>query len=226
MDQLVLNAEPRTITGKQVRQLRRQGLVPAVVYGKATKPIHVQIPQKELDIVLMKVGESTLLQLQVAGEAEPLTVLVRDQQRHILKQHPTHVDFYAVVMTEKLRVRIPLTLVGQAPVLALATGVVVQPLEELDVECLPGDLVSHISVDISVLKDFDAVIRVKDLVLPPGIEVLDEPDDIVATATPIAEEKVEELAVAPVAAPEVEVIKKGKKEEEEEVAEGAKPAAE
>lgn len=214
MDQLVLEAEPRTIRGKQVRQLRREGLVPAVVYGKETAPAHVQIPVRPLELALSKAGESALIRLKIAGQDEPTTVLVREQQRNVLTQVITHVDFYAVVMTEKLTVHIPLTLVGQPPVLALGGGVLIQPLEEVEVECLPGDLVSHISVDVSVLKTFDDAIHVRDLVLPPGIEVLEDADEIVATCTPIAEEKAEELAAAPVEAGEVEVIKKGKKEEE------------
>lgn len=215
MDQLILEAEPRTVTGKQVRHLRREGLVPAVIYGKATAPVHVQIPQRPLELVLTKAGEAALISLKIAGEADMRTVLVRDQQRNVLTQAINHVDFYAVVMTEKLRVHIPLSLEGEPPVLELAQGILLQPLEEVEVECLPGDLVSHISVDVSVLKTFDDAIHVRDLILPPGIEVLADPGELVATCTPIAEEKAEELVTAPVVAPEVEVIKKGKKEEEE-----------
>ena len=214
MGQLILEAEPRTVTGKQVKQLRREGLVPAVLYGKATAPVQVQLQQRPLELVLMKAGEAALISLKIAGEANLRTVLVREQQRNVLTQAVKHVDFYAVVMTEKMSVHIPLTLEGQPPVLAQGGGVLLQPLEEVEVECLPGDLVSHISVDVSVLKTFDDAIHVRDLVLPPGIEVLEDPDELVATCTPVAEEKAEELVAAPVEAAEVEVVKKGKKEEE------------
>jgi large subunit ribosomal protein L25 len=214
MDQLVLEAEPRTIKGKQVNQLRRQGLVPAVVYGKATAPIPVQVPRRPLELVLSKAGESTLISLRVADRAEPLTVLVRDQQRDALTQVITHVDFYAVVMTETIRARIPLVLEGEPPVLQKFQGVLLQQKEEVEVECLPKDLVPHITVDVSTLQTFDDSIYVKDLVLPAGIQVLDDPEELVATVSPVAEEAVEAEA-APAEPGEVEVIKKGKKEEEE-----------
>lgn len=214
MDQLILDAEPRTVKGKQVNQLRRQGLVPAVVYGKAIAPVHVQLPRRPLELALEKAGESTLISLRVAGRSEPLTVLVRDQQRDVLTQAVTHVDFYAVVMTETIRVHIPLVLEGEPPVLQKFQGVLLQQKEEVEVECLPKDLVPHITVDVSALQTFDDAIYVKDLVLPPGIEVLDEPDELVATVSPVAEE-VPEAEAAPVEPGEVEVIKKGKKEEEE-----------
>jgi large subunit ribosomal protein L25 len=215
MDQLILEAEPRTILGKQVKQLRREGLVPAVIYGKATAPVQIQLQQRPLELALTKAGEAALISLKIAGETELRTVLVREQQRHVLTQAITHVDFYAVVMTEKLRLSIPLTLVGEPPVLEQAQGILLQPLEEVEVECLPGNLVSHITVDVTTLKTFDDAIHVRDLVLPPGIEVLNDLGDLVATTTPIAEEKAEELEAAPVEAADVEVVKKGKKEEEE-----------
>lgn len=214
MDQLILEAEPRTVKGKQVNQLRRQGLVPAVVYGKATSPIAIQVARRPLELALSKAGESTLISLRVAGQKEPLTVLVRDQQRDFLTQTVTHVDFYAVVMTETIRVHIPLVLEGEPPVLAKFQGVLLQQKEEVEVECLPKDLVPHIAVDVSGLQTFDDAIHVKDLVLPAGIQVLDDPEDLVATVSPVAEEVVEAEG-APVEPGEVEVIKKGKKEEEE-----------
>ncbi len=212
MDQLVLEAEPRTIKGKQVNQLRRQGLVPAVVYGKAIAPMHVQVPRRPLEQALSKAGESTLISLRVAGRPEPLTGRVRDQQRDFLTQAVTHVDFYAVVMTEAIRVHIPLVLEGEPPVLQKFQGVLLQQKEEVEVECLPKDLVPHITVDVSALQTFDDAIYVKDLVLPAGIQVLDDPDEVGATVSPVAEEAPE---AAPVEPGEVEVIKKGKKVEEE-----------
>jgi len=215
MNQLTLEAEPRTITGKQVNQLRRRELVPAVVYGKAITPMHVQVPRRPLELILNKAGESTLISLRIAGQKEPLTVLVRDQQRDLLTQAISHVDFYAVVMTETIRVHIPLVLEGEPPVLEQYQGVLLQQKEEVEVECLPKDLVSHITVDVSTLKTFDDAIYVKDLVLPEGIQVLDDPEDMVATVSPAAAE-VPEAEAAPEEPGEVEVIKKGKKEEEAE----------
>ncbi len=218
MDKLVLNAQPREITGKQVKRLRREGLIPAVIYGKAVQPIHIQVPLKEMELALTEVGEAALLSLQIEGEKKPRSVLVRDQQRDVITQRILHADFYEVVMTETLRAHVPLVLEGEAPILEEADGLLIQQLEEVEVECLPGDLVPQIVVDVSGLESFDDAIYVKDLAVPPGIEILVEPEEMVVKATPAAAEvEVEEEEEAiPVAADEVEVVGKPEKAEAEE----------
>lgn len=223
MDNPVLNAQPREITGKHVKQLRRDGLIPAVVYGKAVAPIHIQIPLRDMESALTEVGEAALLSLQIEGEKKPRSVLVRDQQRDVLTQRILHADFYEVVMTETLRARVPLVLEGDAPVLEEADGLLIQQLEEVEVECLPGDLVPQIVVDVSGLETFDDAIYVKDLAVPKGIEILIDPEEMVVKATPIAaevEEEIEEEEAILVAADEVEVVGKPEREEAEEEAAG------
>lgn len=217
MDKLILNAQPREITGKQVRTLRSEGIIPAVIYGKAVAPIHIQVPLRELEAALTEVGEAALLSLQIAGEKAPRSVLVRDQQRDVLTQRILHADFYEVVMTETLRARVPLVLEGEAPVLEDADGLLIQQMEEVEVECLPGDLVPQIVVDVSGLESFDDAIFVKDLTVPAGIEILADAEEMVVKATPItAEVEEEEEELIPMAADEVEVVGRAEREEVEE----------
>lgn len=217
MNTVTLTAEPRTTTGKRVKVLRSEGLVPAVVYGKSIAPVHIQVPERNLELALSEAGEASLVSLQIEGEDAARTVLVRDQQRDVLTHRIIHADFYEVVMTEKLRAHVPLVLDGRPSFLDEVDGVLLQMLEEVEVECLPGDLVPHITVDVSGLTSFDDAIYVKDLVPPPGIEVLADVDEMIAKVTPVAVPAAEEEEEAiPVMPEEVEVIRKGKAEAEAE----------
>jgi len=119
-----------------------------------------------------------------------------------------HVDFYEVVMTEKLRATVPLHFVGRSPLVTTGEAILNEALTEVEVECLPADLPEFIEVDVSVLADFDSIIFVKDLKVPPGVEILDNPDEPVASLSG-AREEVEEAAAVPEAA-EVEIVAKGK----------------
>ena len=218
--QIELAAEPREIQGRRVKQLRSQGWIPAIVYGHHTAPRPLQVELKMLNKVLARAGESRLISLRVAGSEAPQTVLVREVQRDILNHLPLHVDFYEVSMTEKLRATVPLHFVGRSPLVANGDALLNEALTEVEVECLPADLPESIEVDISRLTDFDAIILVKDLQVPSGVEILADPDEPVANLSAVREEVVEEAA-APAEAAEVEVVAKGKaaKGEEEEAAE-------
>ena len=206
--QIELTAEPRTVTGRRVKELRRQGWVPAVAYGHRRAPRALQVEAKALDKVLARAGESRLISLTVRGDDSSQTVLVREVQRDILSRRPLHVDFYEVVMTEKLRATVPLHFVGRSPLVTTGEAILNEALTEVEVECLPADLPEFIEVDVSVLTDFDATIFVKDLTVPPGVEILNNPDEPVASLSG-AREEVEEMAAAPEMA-EVEVVAKGK----------------
>ena len=113
MAEIYLTAEPRTITGKQVKQLRQQGQIPAVVYGRLTDPMSVSIESRPLSEALQKAGSTQLIMLQLEGETH--NVLVRDVQRDVLTQEIIHADLYEVVMTDRITTEIPVVLVGVAP---------------------------------------------------------------------------------------------------------------
>ncbi|MDI7275517.1 MAG: 50S ribosomal protein L25, partial [Anaerolineae bacterium] len=122
MEQITLAAQPRTVTGKQVRQLRRQGLIPAVVYGHRTDPIPVSIDERQLRHVLQRVGGNQLIRLRVGDDETPRLVLLREVQREPVKRRLLHVDLYEVVMTERIRAEIPVMLTGTSPAVQRGEG--------------------------------------------------------------------------------------------------------
>jgi large subunit ribosomal protein L25 len=212
MEKVVIEAQSRQVIGKQVRALRRQGLLPAVIYGSHIAPIPVSLNFHDASLLLPKVSSSQLVEVNVNGQK--YTTLVRERQRHPVTGDLLHVDFQAVSLTEKLRVNVGLQFVGEAPAVKMYNAVIVTSLEELDVECLPGDLPNHLEIDLSALEQIGDAIYVRDVPRPPRVEVLTDPDEIVVVAT--APEGEEELPAEALAGPaEPEVIEKGKKEEEE-----------
>ncbi len=161
-------------------------------------------------MLLPKISSSQLVVVDVDGKLH--TVLVRERQRHPVTGNLLHIDFQEVSLTEKLRVKVGLQFKGEAPAVKMFDGIVVTSLEVLEVECLPGDLVNYLEVDLSVLGQIGDAIYVRDIPLPPKVQVLGDLDEVVVVVTaPVAEVAVAEEA----AAFEPEVIEKGKKEEEE-----------
>lgn len=213
MENMTLLAEPRRPGRHQVRELRNADRVPAVVYGKGLEPQPISVSVRDLHRVLRRAGGG-LLSLQI-GEQSPLQVLVRELQRDPIKHHILHVDFQAVSMTEKLRLDVPIIPEGEAPALATPEVVLVRHLDTIEVECLPADIPTHLVADLSHLKDAEDVICVRDLNIPPGVEVLADPDQVVFSLS-FARAAVEEEEVAEVAPGEVEVVARGKAKEEEE----------
>lgn len=210
MAEIVLQAELRKVKGKQVKALRRIGKLPAILYGKQIEPLPIALDYREASPLLENISQSMLVVLEIDGRQH--YALVRDKQRDILRGNLTHVDFQVVSLTEKVRTNVAIHLEGVSPAVEELGGVLVLNLEELDLEALPRDLPEKIEVDISALKEIGDVIRVRDLTLPPGVIVHNEPDEIVVVVTaPEAEEIVEEGAEE---GAEPEVIERGKKEEE------------
>ena len=211
MEKVVINAQPRDVIGKQVRALRRAGLLPAVIYGHNITPIPVSMNFHDSSMLLPKISSSQLVVVDVDGKLH--TVLVRERQRHPVTGDLLHVDFQEVSLTEKLRVKVGIQFRGEAPAVKMYDGIVVTSLEVLEVECLPGDLPNHLEVDLSVLGQIGDAVYVRDILLPPKVLVLEDLDEVVVVVTaPVAEVAVAEEEVAEF---EPEVIEKGKKEEEE-----------
>ncbi len=216
MEQIELRAEPRIVRGKQVRSLREQGLVPAILYGSQIDATPIQIESKTLHKVLAQAGGNTLVSLQI-GDKQPVLTLAREIQRDIIRHHIVHVDFYQVVMTEKITAEVPIVLTGEAPAVEEKGGVLVHGLNTVEVQCLPGDLPSSFKVDLSSLADFNSLVAVADLQVPPSITILSDPDSvIVRIEAPRMIEEVEE--VAPPAEPEL-IRRVAEAEEKEEEAE-------
>jgi large subunit ribosomal protein L25 len=216
MEQIELKAQKREVLGKKVKSLRREGLIPAVLYGHETKSVPLQIEERELNRVLAQAGAHRLIALKVGRSRKRQMALARDVQWDVISGKPLHIDFYAVVMTEKITTAVPLVLVGEAPAADLVGAMVLQGLDEVEIECLPGDLIEAIEVDLSGLEEIDQAIYVKDLPLPPTVDILTDIEETVARVTWAAAEVVEEEEIVPVAPEEVEVIVKGKGEVESE----------
>ena len=211
MEKTVLQAEHRDVVGKQVKALRRQGRLPAVLYGRNIQPIPVTMDFREANRILPGITSSRLLVVNVDGEEH--TALVREKQFHPVQGKLIHVDFMVVSLTEKLRANVSIHLEGESPAVRDINGILVPVIEEIEVECLPQDLPERIMVDVSSLTEIGSAIHVRDLKLSDRVRVLTDPDEMVAVVTaPEAEEVVEEVA------PEIEpeVIERGRKEEEEE----------
>jgi large subunit ribosomal protein L25 len=217
MAEVVFQAISRQVTGKQVRALRREGRLPAVIYGHNIGSIAISLDFHEASYVLPGVSSSHVVQVVVDGKKEH-AALVRERQRHPVTGALLHVDFQAISMTEKLHTSVSIELTGTAPAVRDYDGILVAVQEEVEVESLPGDLPERIKVDISGLKEIGDAIRVRDLSVPEGVEILTEPEEIVVvvtapTAVPV--EEVEEEVEEEVSEAEPEVIEKGKREEEE-----------
>jgi large subunit ribosomal protein L25 len=226
MEQILLDAELRSVSGKAVRQLRRQGYVPAVVYGHRTEPISLQVPNRALHQALRVAGSNRLIALSIQGQEAPRMVLVRELQRDALDHAMMHVDFYEVVMTEKITAEVPISFVGESRLVKSGGGLLFQGLDTIEIECLPGDLPEEVEIDLSQLVEIDQGILVRDLKLGEGIEILTELDDLVVKILPPTAEEVEEVVAEAVTA-EVELVgKKPKEGEEEEAGKEKQPAAE
>ena len=217
MEEILLDAESRDVIGKQVKALRRQGKLPGILYGRSMQPTPIMMDLRDATRILLQLAPSALVTVVLAGEKH--LALVREKQRDFIRGTLKHIDFQTVSMKEKLRVNVIINLVGLAPAVKDFNGVLVEGLTEVEVECFPQDLPSKISVDISGLKKIGDSITVRDLIMPPNVASLDNPDEMLVIVTAQAAEEVVE--VAPVAAVEAveegepEVIEKGKKEEEE-----------
>ncbi len=215
MEQVVLKAERRRVIGKKVKQLRREGKLPAVLYGKHIEPIPLVLDYREASKALRGLSTSTLVILEVEGQRH--TAVVRERQKDYIKNKLLHVDFQALSLTEKMRAEVPIELEGEAPAVKTYGGILVHTLESVEVESLPGDMPERLIVDLSSLEEIGDSITVSDLVLPPNVKVLEDPDEtIVVITAPRSEEEVEAASGVAEESEEPEVIAKGKAEEEEE----------
>ena len=218
MEQIELKAEKRTIIGKRVKGLRREeGLIPAVLYGPKTEPIPIQCDGRELQRVLARAGGTNLISVKIGDAGRPKVALAREVQRDSITKELYHVDFYQVVMTEKVKTEVYLVLTGQPLPVQQNVAMLLQGADSVEVECLPGDLIHSIEVDISTLSEINDAIYVKDLQVPGNVTLLTDGDELVAKVQRlrVVEEEEEVEEVVEVAPEEVEVIAKGKEEEAE-----------
>ncbi len=226
----VVEAQPREANGKNVaRRLRKSGKVPAVVYGAGKPPVSVSVDPKQIARILhSEAGHNTIFDLQVDGERTKAMIV--EWQYEPIRGSLLHLDLQRIAMDRRLKVQVPISLKGEAAGVKQQGGILDQVLREVEVECLPGDIPSHIDADVSNLV-FGQSLRVSDLPLDRSkVKILTPADQVVAHVTSVKEEVApapEAVAADAAAAPaEPEVIKKGKQETAEEGAEAVTEKAE
>ncbi|MCX5679406.1 MAG: 50S ribosomal protein L25 [Candidatus Omnitrophica bacterium] len=222
MEKVILKAEVREETGKRVaKDLRNKGLVPANVYRSGKAATSLTVADKELRGVLhTKAGENVLITLKVSGgesSAKDRTVLIKEIQRHPVRDSILHVDFNEISLTEVLEVNVPLVARGEPAGVKIDGGLLEHVLRELSVECLPTDIPAKIEVDVSALKIGEHIL-VKDIKVPEGVKVLNDPELIALIVKAPKVEAPKEEAVA--GGEEPELIRKKK---EEAAVEGEEP---
>ena len=215
MDKIPLIVQKRTVLGRKVKTLRREGVIPAHVFGHKVKTIHVQVKASDFDKVFEKAGETGIIDLAVDGETRP--VLVKNVQTHPVSDIPLHIDFYQVNLAEKVKVQVPLEIVGEAPAVQKKIGLLLTPVTEVEVEALPADLPEKIEVDVSNFENVGDEIKVKDLKVDRNkIEIHADEELVVA--------QIGELVTKEMEAVEAEIEAEQAEAVEEKVAEEGAPA--
>ena len=190
-DPLTLQLEPRSVTGKKVRRLRREGIIPGNVYGRGRPSVSVQATLEELRRVFRGHDRNQVVNAQITGESDTRPVVLRDVQRHPVSHDVEHVDLYHIDLTRPIHSTATVHLVGEeaCPAITLG-GVLVQGLGSVMLEALPMDMPSDLTIDVSGLEHFGQSMHVSDLALPDGVRALSEPTAQLATiiAPRLAEE--------------------------------------
>lgn len=193
MEQVPLAAQKRTVLGRKVKTLRKEGLVPAHIFGNKIKTEHIQVNGNEFKKVYEQAGETGIIAITVDGHQHP--VLVRNIQIHPLTDVPLHIDFYQVNLLEKVKVNVPLEIVGEAPAVEKKIGLLLTPVTEIEIEALPTDIPESIEIDITKLENIDDAIKVADLPVDKSkIEVQADPELVVVQIGELVTKEMEEVA--------------------------------
>ncbi len=208
----ILKAENRVVMGKQVKKLRREGVMPANIYGKDMSSTAVQVSLQEFKDLYAEVGETGIIDVTIGDTAHP--VLIKNMQMNYQSRTPLHADFFKVNLKEKIKAMVPVSIVGESPAVKDNTGTLLQLLNEIEVEALPEKLPDHIEIDVTTLAQVGDQILVSDLKVDSDVTVTTDPSQGVA--------RIAEL-VAPEPEPEVEAAEgaEGEVTEGGETAEGS-----
>ncbi len=224
---LELAAQTREQFGREVKALRAKGLIPAELYGHGIKNEHLSLIKKDFIKLFKKAGESSLVDLVVDGKKHP--ILINDVQHNPITDEIESVDLYQVRLDEKIRLKVPVSFIGEAPAVKEKGGILVKALSEIEVEALPADIPHQLDANLSELADIGSSIAVSALVIPKGVRVLVDPTFVVATVTArmTEEEEAKLAAVADVSTIKTEGEEKKEKAAAEAPAEegAAEPAA-
>ena len=214
-NEIVIEGQRREIFGRHVKNIRREGHLPGVVYGQGMDSIPIVLDAKSTQRIVTRLGPSTLINLNVDGKS--YHTLLRDRQYNYLTGDIIHLDFLVVSLTETVKTAVSVQMEGEAPAVKDYNGILVTNLESIDIEGLPMDLPNRILVDISVLAEIGDSISVGDLPLPPNITLHTDPNESVILVTSQVVEEVEEeveLLDEDLEA-EPELVEKGRREDED-----------
>jgi len=196
MKQTELLVTIRETLGKKVRFLRRQGITPVHLFGHNVESVALQCDTAQLKRVLAQTGRTRLISLKVDEAKRPRNVVIREVQREPRTSELLHVDFYQVSMAEKIRVEVPIVSIGEAPALKLKENFLIQELNSLSVECLPGEIPNRVDIDLASLTEVGQAIHVKDIMLDKEGTILNNPEQLVVKiSTRHIEKLVEEVVV-------------------------------
>jgi len=209
----------------KAKKIRRDKMIPAVIYGQGKKARHIALKYLDFEKLYDQIGESSLVDLDIDGKNE-IKALIHDVQTDPISGKYIHADFYEVDLTKKVTVAVELEFTGEAPIVKNEGGILIKHLNEIEIECLPTDLVKKFKVDVSGLTDFNSAIHVKDLKISDKVEILNDPDEVVIN---VSEPKEEEEKPAPAEGEEAvkgegEAVAEKQKEGDTEGAEKAESA--
>lgn len=191
---LELALDPRAASGRQNKRLRREGVVPGVVFGKGTESVPVQVDGRTFENLYRAAGRTSIVKLSVPGLRGSKSAMIKGVQRNPISGQALHVDFFLVDLKHEMQSDVPLVVVGEAPAVELTGGMLLTSLDHLKIRALPGDIPHEIQVDVSSLTDLDAAIHVGDLPHDEKVTVLNDPDELVVRVVP---PRVEEEEVVP-----------------------------
>lgn len=200
MKRVKLTVDKRSVVGKKVKKLRRDGILPANIYGKNIKSIAVQVKEKEFETVFKDAGETGLIDLELEKKIHP--VLIHNVQLDHLSQKPLHADFYQVNLAEKVKTMVPVIIVGVPKAVTEKVGLLLQPLSEIEIEALPQDLPERIETNVEPLSSVDEQITVGELKIADGVTVLTDAGQIVVKISELVSKEAQQQAAAEQAAAE------------------------
>ncbi|MBN2198025.1 50S ribosomal protein L25 [Candidatus Wolfebacteria bacterium] len=206
-----LQVKKREILGKKVKNLRKENLIPAELYGHGRENIHLSVPSKEFSKILKEVGENAILKLKLEGDKD-FNVLINDFQKNSLTDKISHIDFQEVKMDEKITTSIPLEFIGEAPAVKEKGGILVKAMQEIELTAFPADLPRSIKIDLAKIINIGESIYVKDIDIPEKVELLVDSKTVIATVTEMEKEEIEKT---PITVEKVKVEGEEKKEKEE-----------
>ena len=194
MDSPTITLSPREVTGKKVKNLRRNGLAPVHFYGRGVESLALQVELATLRRVIATAGRNVPVRVRIDGRDGEDVCFIRDAQRHPVSEDLLHVDFYRVDVTRTVRAEVPVVLEGDAPAVRNLGGVLLQPFSSLEVEALPLDMPEAFRIDVTGLEDFEGAMRIGDIPISDGVTILRDDEEVVArvSAPRIEEEPVVE----------------------------------